>query len=381
MRVVLVAAVVVALFPASAVAADLTPDGPATLTQTNSFPRTAMGYGPGVVTGWKVAIADGGRAGTVRPRFQAMGTVVTGDPVQLPAEPGTYTFAAPHLARFGSATLGLEQATGGHAIVTRQPCRADLAAFGDPCQNLFVDVARDGQADERVTGAQLAIEEVLEGDMDRDLRGDSTEDRTDLQVSVLPQLGADCRWRVAVTVRNAGPLSADLPVLKGLANPSRWQGATGSDLPLAPLAAGETRTLTLLADLPTGRGPIVSVSSEGPDLADGDNTATFVLSPVPPFTLTTPKQQSLRKGIKVGVRGSCTRRGRVTAAFKVRGQMIRVTRTVKLVAGAQRTLTLRPTGAKLRSLKRALKGGALNAEINVRTLNGKPPVTAKTVVR
>jgi hypothetical protein len=81
------------------------------------------------------------------------------------------------------------------------------------------------------------------------------------------------------------------------------------------------------------------------------------------------------------VRGSCTRRGRVTAAFKVRGQMIRVTRTVKLVAGAQRTLTLRPTGAKLRSLKRALKGGALNAEINVRTLNGKPPVTAKTVVR
>jgi hypothetical protein len=304
---------------------------------------------------------------------------VTGDPVQLPAEPGTYTFAAPRIAWSG-APLGLEQTTGGHAIVTRHDCHPESERFADPCQNLFVDIARDGQADERVSGAQLALKEFSEPDSDRDLRGDTTEDRTDLRLSTLPRLGADCRWRIAVTVFNAGPLPADLPVLKATGVPARWEGATGSDLPLAPLAVGETRTLTLLTDLPTGQGPWVSLSSEGPDLAAGDNTGTFMLSAVPPFTIAAAKRQSLRDGLKADVGASCVRRARVTATFKVRGRTVRVARTVKLGAGAARTLTLRPTGAKLRSLKRALKRGPLDAEITVRTVSGKSPVTAKTVV-
>jgi hypothetical protein len=43
-------------------------------------------------------------------------------------------------------------------------------------------------------------------------------------------------------------------------------------------------------------------------------------------------------------------------------------------------VTVKPTGAKLRSLKRAALRGALDAEITVRTIGGKTPVTAKTTV-
>ena len=74
-------------------------------------------------------------------------------------------------------------------------------------------------------------------------------------------------------------------------------------------------------------------------------------------------------------------RARVTVAFKVRGRTVKVARTVKLAAYTARSVTIHPTGAKLRSLKRALKRGPVDAEITVRTFSGKTPVTAKTVVR
>ena len=369
MRVVLaVAAVIAASFPATAAAADLTPAGPAALTEFHTFPRPSVGNGQ-VLTAWSVVVAEGGSAGTVRPRVlnRATGAAVTGDPVQLPAEPGTYTFAAPHLA---GTLIGLEQATGGHAIITRTECRPESGPNNDPCQNVFVDIAREGQADERINGAQLAISPIYEPDADGDLRGDTTEDRTDLQLSLVPTLGADCRWRVAATVRNAGPLAADRPVLKAAGSP---------DLALTPLAAGESRTLSLLTDTPSG--PFVSLSSEGPDLVPGNNMATFAVTPARPFTVTAAKQQSLRKGIKLSVRGSCNRKARVTATFKVRGRTIKVARTVNVDVTAARTLTLRPTGAKLRSLRRAAKRGKLTAQITVRSPDGGNTVTAKTVVR
>jgi hypothetical protein len=280
--------------------------------------------------------------------------------------------------------LGLVQTTGEHAIVTRQACRPGAGSYGDPCQNLFVDIAREGQADERVTGAQLALKALVEPDADGDLRGDTTEDRTDLQLTMLPTLAADGRWSVAVTVHNAGPLPADVPIAKVTGVPSRWQSGCTSErtgtCSLAPLAVGETRTLTLLTDSPTGQGPWVTVSAEGPDLVSTDNTRSFIVGPPPPFALTTAKKQSLRKGIKVEVRGQHAGRARVTAAFKVNGRTVKIARTVKLAAYTARSVTMRPTGAKLRSLKRALKKGPLNAEITVRTFSGKTPVTTKTVV-
>ena len=43
-------------------------------------------------------------------------------------------------------------------------------------------------------------------------------------------------------------------------------------------------------------------------------------------------------------------------------------------------MTVRATGAKLRSLRRAASKGALTAQITVRTISGKTPVTATTKV-
>ena len=394
MRVALVsAAVIVAGIPATAAAADLTPAGPATLTAVNLYPaEIAMADQPYVLTGWRVVVGEGSSAGTVRPRFRVRATnaVVTGDPVELPAEPGTYTFAAPRLTN--SRLIGLEQTSGEHAIVTRPVCHPEWGPMSDPCQIFVVDVTRDGQADERITGTQLALEPIHEPDVDQDLRGDATEDRTDLQLSMVPRLGADCRWRVAATVRNAGPLPADRPALGFLGIQSRWEdtpairsrwesASAGSGAILAPLAVGESRTLTLLANLPAGQGPFVTASAEGPDLATGDNTATFALSPAPAFTVTTPKRQSLGKGIRLGVRGSCNRQARLIVAFKVRGHTIRVARTVDVGAATARTLTLRPAGAKLRSLRRAVKRGPLSARITVSSPDGENLVAANTVFR
>ena len=331
MSVALVAAAILAGLPATATAADLTPPGPATLTQVNTFPIPPMPamipYVPQVSTGWSVVVGDGGSAGTVRPRFRGVSNeIVTGDPVQLPAEPGTYTFAAPHLA--WGTPIGLEQTTGGHAIVTRSMCHPEWERAGDPCRNLFVDVTREGQADERISGAQLALTPVYEPDTDGDLRGDATEDRTDLQVRAWPKLDADGRMQIDVTVRNAGPLSADLPVLRTSGVPSRWENGR-SELKLKPLAAGESRVATLVAESPTGVGPFIAVSAEGPDLATGDNMTTFILGAPPAFTLTAAKRQALRTGIKVKVGGRAAGKARLTVAFKVRGRTVRVMRTVR----------------------------------------------------
>jgi hypothetical protein len=43
-------------------------------------------------------------------------------------------------------------------------------------------------------------------------------------------------------------------------------------------------------------------------------------------------------------------------------------------------VTVRSTGAKLRSLRRAARKGPLTAQITVRTFNGKSAVTATTKV-
>jgi hypothetical protein len=43
-------------------------------------------------------------------------------------------------------------------------------------------------------------------------------------------------------------------------------------------------------------------------------------------------------------------------------------------------VTVRAGGAKLRSLKRAVRSGTLTAQITVRTISGKAPVTATTKV-
>src|SRR3954464_12039686 len=96
----------VALLAFAAQAPDrLEPDGPATLYSDWHGAQTAEGEHPELLTGFRVVVQPGGRAGTIRflvlarpeSPSDAPDAVSVGPPVTLPAEPGTYTFAAPHV--------------------------------------------------------------------------------------------------------------------------------------------------------------------------------------------------------------------------------------------------------------------------------------------
>ena len=349
-------------------AAELTPTGPATLTST-AAPATAPGGR--VVLSWTVTVGPGGRAGVVRPLQDG----VPGDPVRLPAAPGTYTFALPHTA---TPPAGIVQETGGHAIVTREACRPAIERAFDPCETKWLDIRRPGVEDDRDRGAQLAIAYNSEPDADGDLRGDLTEDRTDLRVSAIPAREADGRLRVDVTLTNAGSLPADQPSLNStwLAG-AHFEGVCLTAFPqcvTTPLAPGETRAFTIRAEDPSSTSVTVDARSEGADLEPADNSTVAGFLPAPPFDLAVAAGQRLERGIKVRVRGVAAARARVAASLKVRGHTVRLERTVDLVPYEARTVTLRASGATLRSLRRH---APLEAAIEVAGTS----VTATTEVR
>ena len=297
-----------ALVIAAPARADLTPSGPATLVPDALLACTTI-YAPEVLLGWKVTVGDGSSAGTVRPLFPQRPGPVLGDAVELPAAPGTYTFAAPRFTMQSCGYhLGLVQTTGSHAIVT-------------PSSPLWrLDIQREGQADERRDGAALSIAVLTEPDTDVDQLGDRTEDRTDLRVSAVAAGG-----RAEVTVTNAGPLPANLPELR-----SDVPGKCDWSCRLDPLAVGASRLVVLDR---AAVGARVRVASEGPDLAPADNEAVVAAATPTPFgrcgcarppavkpkpTVTTAPRHTLRRGVKVTLRGQGSTR--VTAAFEVRGR-------------------------------------------------------------
>ena len=80
----------------------LTPEGPATLYSDWHGAVTLEGEHPELLTGFRVVVQPGGRAGTIRflvheTGEQGPGAVHVGQPVTLPAEPDTYAFPAPHV--------------------------------------------------------------------------------------------------------------------------------------------------------------------------------------------------------------------------------------------------------------------------------------------
>jgi len=358
----------VLLFPAAA-AAENTPSGPATLLSQD--PGAAFNS---VLTSWTVTVGEGGRAGTVRPLVAG----VAGDPVDLPATPGTYTFPLPHTP--GAGPLGLVQQTGGHAIVARELCRPAIDRSLDPCETKWVDIQRPGLQDVRDRGAQLTVKFNREPDSDGDLRGDLTEDHTDLRVSAVPAREPDGRLRVDVTLTNAGTLAADVPTVEASALAgARWEGACLPYLAFpacatTPLAAGESRSFVLRAEDPGATSVTVSARAEGSDLAPVDNSTVAGFLAAPPFDLAIADRQRVSRGIKVRVRGVAAGPARVTASFKVRGHTFWLSRPVTLTPYVARTVTLRARGATLRSLRRH---APLKAEIAVQGT----AVTATTTVR
>jgi hypothetical protein len=351
---------------------------------------TMEGRPPEVLVAWRADVSAGGAAGMVRVRAQmgAGGTAALGDPVLLPAEPGSYTFPAPHLRwDYRGGRLGLEQTTGGHQIVNRRPCQPEYGWWGDPCQIYRVDVL--DPPGESWAGAQLALTGITEVDLDEDLRGDATEDRTDLRMRAATSRDDDGRLRTTVVLTNAGPLAADRPALKAVSSPgisARWQNTCALEstqtLPsrhscvLEPLAAGASRTLTLISESPVAVTNALSVRGEGPDLADADNATTVTVAAPPAVALTAARSQTLRRGIKVRLTASRTGRARVTVA--IRGSRIRLARTVHVKAYTPRSVTLRARGAKLRALRAALP---LRAKITTRRLGSKPAASMRMTVR
>jgi len=306
---------------------------------------------------------------------------VAGAPVELPATPGTYTFPLRHAPL--TSSVGLVQTTGGHAIVTREGCRATIDRALDPCESKWVAIQREGQPDVIDRGAQLAITFNSEPDVDGDLRGDESEDRTDLRVAAIPAREPDGRLRVEVTLTNLGSVPADQPSLDvSWLTGARFEGGClpQSAFPhclSTPLAAGESRVFVVRAEDPAATTLTIDARSEGADLTPEDNSTVAGFLPAPAFDLETAHSQRLSRGIKVQVRGVAAGPARVTVAFTVRGHTIKLARTVALQPYVARTVTLRAGGAKLRSLRRHRP---LDAEIAVRAPGGMP-ITTRTVIR
>ncbi len=280
LRIVGVAGVLLLLAAAVVAAArsrddpSLTPEGPATLRSPRVGAVNEMGVQSDVLIGARITVSSGGRAGRVRLRVvggtpeTAGRKVAVGEWFVLPAAAGAYQFPTPHVrwdARYGD--IALDQTTGGHAIMVREPCD------------------EDGCPDWR-----LAIGEQIQPDSDGDLRGDRSEDRTDLRVTTRVTGGRT----LAVTISNAGPLSADQPLITVESLSARgagWQPCAGSRKRQRAISdavdRGEGRRTCPVRSLPAGASTRVTfplprsrrvraevvVTSEGEDLHPADNTA------------------------------------------------------------------------------------------------------------
>lgn len=363
-----------------------TPAGAATVSSQWRGASTAEGRPPEVLQAVTVTVGPGGNAGLVRLRVSDPSTdpgrgVLLGDWVPLPAEPGAYTFPAPRLLiDYRTVVVALDQQTGGHAIVADRPCTAELGRWADPCQLVSLDawmpILPDGASGAppelqpgtapptlREPGRQLQIATVREIDRDGDLAGDRTEDRTDLAVRAEAVRGRG--GRTTITVVNRGPRTADWPRvtidrprMQGWSPARGWTPACAApqtrnflsppagagvycDLPA--LAPGQQHTVSLpTAD--DGRPLVISVSAEGSDLADGDNTVSAVprLAPAPVATLQAPASARSASGVRLRLRSERRAVARVTLSVRYRGKLRVTRRVVALRAGAARAVTVRP---------------------------------------
>jgi hypothetical protein len=227
---------------------------------------------------------------------------------------------------------------------------------------------------------------VVESDIDGDRLGDSTEDRTDLTLTAVPTRDAIGRLKVAVTIANPGPLRADRPILTATKRLGRWEGAcdqnviSANQCYLEPLAVGESRTLSFYDDAPAAQSAGFTLVSEGPDLNGLNNLSLLAFGAAQAFDLSTAPKQHLKDGVKLSVLSALTRRARVTLSFKTHGKTVKIGRVIDTPGLKDVQVTLRPSGAKLRTLKRALARGPVKTQLTVRPYSGQSPVTVKTTL-
>jgi hypothetical protein len=294
-------------------------------------------------------------------------------PVTLPAEPGAYTFPAPHILHdYREVTVGLDQETGGHAIAAQIRCEPEDGE-GDICSSQSLDVYRPPlgpgvKPDRRLADVQrgrlLTIDRVTEPDVDADLAGDQTEDRTNLRTSMTTRRISGRRLELTVTVENAGPRTADRPVLRVSFFPSvgiarvdrsckRYDVPQGPDSRtrdqhclLPPLGVGATRTVKLVVPDPGRTAASVDVEAEGPDLAGGDEGAYAELrNRRPPLFVEADPRPRLGQGLGVKVRSS--RAGPVRLRLAA-GPRTFATRTLRFRRAGSRRVLLRIPRSRLK---------------------------------
>jgi hypothetical protein len=364
--------------------ATLTVAGPATLVQTapgsvRSVPQ-GFRWPTQVLTGFSVDVGAGGQAGMVRPLISLdAGGRSTGDPVQLPAEPGTYTFA---VAPVHGTVIGLVQATGRHAIVVAAACGCDagyLDTFpGDPPADTPVRTPR----------AALAIAGVAYDDADGDLVPDQDE-HTDLRLTPgTPTYVSPGVQRIPFTITNAGPRTADeAQVVQDASGPvgvlsHTWEGDCSRELfwdtnpPSwfgicngAPLAPGESRGVALIAPISAPTTVEFLARAEGPDVNPDDNRVSLQLLPIyapspgpTPLSSATPvapklsvaRRQRLAHGIAATITLHDAGQVTVKAGIRLHGRTLSITRSLNLPAGRAIKVTLHPSRAQLRRLRGAL---------------------------
>jgi hypothetical protein len=352
----------------------LTPEGPATLYSDWHGGQTDEGLTPELLTAFRVTVAPGSRAGTIRLKLfhETTGMVHEAAPVTLPAEPGTYTFPAPHVLHdYREVTIGLDQESGGHAIAAQIRCEPEDGE-GDVCNSQSLDVYRlplgpgvkpDRRLAEVQRGRLLTIDRVTEPDADEDLAGDQTEDRTNLRTSMTTRRIAGRRLELTVTVENAGPRTADRPLLRvgffppvGAARLDR--SCRRVDVPpgpnlatrdqhcrLPPVAVGASQTVKLVVPDPGRTAASVNVEAEGPDLAGGDEGADAELrGPRPPLFVEADPRPQLGQAFGVKVRSA--RAGTVRLRLAAGGRSF-AARTLRFRRAGSRRVILRIPRSRL----------------------------------
>ena len=288
MRVVPVAALFALLLQAPAAAQDqpdtLTPEGAATLRKILNGPSTLEGRGPEVLVKWTVTVGPGGRPGRVRLRTLDRDTrsaTVTGNGAweSLPAEPGTYTFPAPHVRYdYRWNVLALDQEAGGHAIVRKRDGDSPGTSAKDFSMEVFrpplADDAKGVQPDERLEGRHLMIGGVFEPDSDEDLVGDKTEDVGDLTAlrARFTEKRDDGTWVLTARVRNSGATVRHLPHIVRPQSSGGWSCvdpatiATFRSCGATPIAPGAEADVRVAVNIPgrTAEGRTRTTSTSRP---------------------------------------------------------------------------------------------------------------------
>jgi hypothetical protein len=377
---VVLPAVVALAGTASAAAAEdrLTPSGPSTIRAMWLGPSTAEGRAPEVLTRWSVMVGAGGRAGRVRLRVLESRERATGranGPWEwLPAEPGTYSFPAPHVPYdYRSNDLALDQEAGGHALITFHPDDPGRDSFSDPGElynldvfrPLLADDARDVERSERRKGEELRLGATFERDLDGDALGDETEDVGDLTA-----LSARVsEWRdgfaiITARVRNSGATVRNLP---GIVRPSPVSDGGCVGCPVKPLGPGEVGEVAMSVNVfgEGVRGVVptrIEAGAEGPDTNPADN----VVELTPNLTLKTATLPT--PGVAVTISTDLPSTVLVTA--RIAG--VRLAREVLFPTAGTRTIRLTPkTRTDRRRINRALRRrGRLRAIVTAEAERG-----------